>query len=185
MQFIKSDINIDFIGKRKVAFTLSLSLIIISIISLIYHQGPRLGVDFAGGSSIQIKFQEHVSLDDIKKGLTSVNIESASVQQFGAKKENEFQIRTAVSFMADESFENQMLAALKSATGQDPEILSTDMVGPQVSKDLRGKALFAMFYSLLFITIYISGRFELKWMISGVSPRSNSGKLAATASCDR
>lgn len=168
MQFIKSDINIDFIGKRKVAFILSLSFIIISIVSLIYHKGPQLGVDFAGGSSIQLKFQEHVSPDDIKKGLRSVKLEAASVQQFGAKKENEFQIRTIMSFMNNDNFETEMLNGIKAATGQEPEILSTDMVGPQVSKDLRGKALFAMFYALLFITIYISGRFELKWMLSGV-----------------
>ena len=58
--------------------------------------------------------------------------------------------------------------ALKAATGGKVEIRRVEMVGPQVGKDLREKALLAMFFALLFITIYISGRFELKWMISGV-----------------
>ncbi|MBU0992593.1 MAG: protein translocase subunit SecF [Proteobacteria bacterium] len=168
MQFIKSDINIDFIGKRKIAFTASLVLIIASIISLIIHQGPRLGVDFEGGSSLQIKFQNHVELNDIKKGLEPLGLEKSSTQRFGAKQENEFQIRTSASFMNDEDFQNKFKESMKNTTGQEPEIMSTDMVGPQVSKDLRGKALFAIFYSLLFITIYISGRFEMKWMISAV-----------------
>jgi preprotein translocase subunit SecF len=58
--------------------------------------------------------------------------------------------------------------ALKSSVGKNAEIRRVEMVGPQVGKDLREKALFAMFYALLFITIYISGRFELKWMLSAV-----------------
>ena len=168
MQFIKNDINIDFIGKRKIAFIASLTLIIASILSLAIHKGPRLGVDFAGGSSIQIKFEVPVTIDDIKTGLAPLGLEKSSIQQFGTKKDNEFQIRTTSSFMTKDNFQATFKESLKSATGHEPEVLSTDMVGPQVSKDLRGKALFAMFYALLFITIYISGRFELKWMISGV-----------------
>ncbi|MGD8256596.1 MAG: protein translocase subunit SecF, partial [Desulfobacterales bacterium] len=56
MQFIKPDININFIGKRKIAFGISLAMVIISLISLIVHKGPRLGIDFAGGTLIQVKF---------------------------------------------------------------------------------------------------------------------------------
>jgi preprotein translocase subunit SecF len=58
--------------------------------------------------------------------------------------------------------------ALESSTGNEVKIRRVEMVGPQVGKDLREKALFAMFYALLFITIYISGRFELKWVLSAV-----------------
>jgi preprotein translocase subunit SecF len=58
--------------------------------------------------------------------------------------------------------------ALESSTGKGVTVRRVEMVGPQVGKDLREKALFAMFYSLLFIAIYISGRFELKWFLSGV-----------------
>ena len=65
-------------------------------------------------------------------------------------------------------FNPKIEGALESATGNDVEIRRVEMVGPQVGKDLREKALFAMFYALLFITIYISGRFELKWILSGV-----------------
>ena len=60
------------------------------------------------------------------------------------------------------------MEALEAATASEVEIRRVEMVGPQVGEDLREKALFAMFYSLLFITIYISGRFELKWIVSGV-----------------
>jgi preprotein translocase subunit SecF len=69
--------------------------------------------------------------------------------------------------MNSQGFSLKMENALKSATGNGAEIRRIEMVGPQVGKDLREKALLAMFYALLFITIYISGRFELKWILSG------------------
>ena len=87
---------------------------------------------------------------------------------FGEKKENEFLIRTDIAVMTSEGFSKKVEKALKSSTGTDVEIRRVEMVGPQVGKDLREKALFAMFYALLFITIYISGRFELKWVLSGI-----------------
>lgn len=168
MQIIKPDINLDFIGKRKIAFTVSLAMIIVSISSLLIHKGPRYGIDFAGGTLIQIKFLEPVNIKDIKSGLAAIDLENSSVQLFGDQQENEYLIRTDISAATSQGFSLKVQEALKSAIGKDAEIRRVEMVGPQVGKDLREKALFAMFYALLFITIYISGRFELKWMLSGV-----------------
>ena len=167
MQFIKSDINIDFIGKRKIAFGLSISMILISIFSLILHGGPKYGIDFAGGTLIQIKFGAPVSVEDIKSGLKKVALGNSSVQLFGNKEDHEYLIRTDRSVMTTQGFSNDVTDALKLSTGKKAEVRRIEMVGPQVGKDLREKALFAMFYALLFITIYISGRFELKWFTSG------------------
>ncbi|MBT8374948.1 MAG: protein translocase subunit SecF [Deltaproteobacteria bacterium] len=168
MQFIKPDINVNFTGKRKIAFLVSVAMILVSISSIIIHKGPKLGVDFAGGTLVQVKFFESIELDDIKSGLYSIGLEKSSVQMFGEKKDNEFLIRTDMTVMTSEGFSTKLESALKSSTGIDVEIRRVDMVGPQIGKDLREKALFAMFYALLFITIYISGRFELKWVLSGV-----------------
>ena len=168
MQFIKSDINIDFIGKRNIAFIISLSLILISLASLAIHKGPRFGIDFVGGTLIQIKFQAPVDIENIKSGLTSLSMGKSSVQQFGERSESEYLIRTDKAETGGEKFSQALTAALNAATGGKAEIRRVEMVGPQVGKDLRSKALFAMFYALLFITIYISGRFELKWVLSGV-----------------
>ncbi len=167
MQFIKPDINIDFIGKRKIAFGISIAMILISIISLILHKGPRYGIDFAGGTLIQIKFDRSVQIDDIKSGLKTIDLGKSSVQLFGQKEDHEYLIRTDRSVMTGEGFTDQVAKALADATGIKAEIRRIEMVGPQVGEDLRRKALFAMFYALLFITIYISGRFELKWFTSG------------------
>ncbi len=168
MQFIKPDINLDFVGKRKIAFIVSLAMIFISIASLIVHKGPKYGIDFAGGTLIQVKFDAPVKLADIKSGLATVNLGKSSVQGFGEHIEHEYLIRTDGSVMTEQGFSLEVQKALASSTGQGVDIRRVEMVGPQVGKDLREKALFAMFYALLFIAIYISGRFELKWMLSGV-----------------
>jgi preprotein translocase subunit SecF len=168
MRFIKPDINIDFIGKKKIAFILSITCVAVSVISLIFHGGPKLGIDFAGGTLIQIKFKTPVQIDHIYTGLNTVGLGKSSVQQFGQDIDNEFLIRTEISYGSGEGFSSDMKNALEASTQQDVEIRRVEMVGPQVGKDLREKALFAIFYALLFITIYISGRFELKWMLSGV-----------------
>jgi preprotein translocase subunit SecF len=168
MQFIKPDININFVGKRKIAFMLSLAMILISIVSLVVHNGPKYGIDFAGGTLVQVKFDTPVKLADIKSGLATINLDKSSVQGFGEHTENEYLIRTDRSVMTEQGFSLEVQKALASSTGQGVTIRRVEMVGPQVGSDLREKALFAMFYALLFIAIYISGRFELKWVLSGV-----------------
>ena len=168
MQFIKSDINLDFVGKRRIAFFISLAMILISIASLIIHRGPRYGIDFAGGTLIQVKFQAPVDIDSIKSGLASVSLGTSSVQQFGDPGDHEYLVRTDKSEAAEHGFALTLSKALNASTASKVEIRRVEMVGPQVGKDLRRKALFAMFFALLFITIYISGRFELKWILSGV-----------------
>lgn len=177
MQFIKPDININFVGKKNIAFSISLILIILSIASLILHKGPRYGIDFAGGTLIQVRFTAPVSLKSIKSGLATISLGKSSVQQFGDQTENEFLIRTDRSVATTQKFSDKITGALKSATGTDNAVRRVEMVGPKVGKDLREKALFAMFYALLFITIYISGRFELKWILSGVMAGSLIGSV--------
>jgi preprotein translocase subunit SecF len=168
MQFVKPDVNINFIGRKKIAYIVSAVVLSISIASLILHGGPRLGIDFQGGTLIQVKFLAPVKIAAIKSGLQDIDLAKSSVQEFGDLEANEYLIRTDSSVMTTEGFTTDVQRALASSTGGEAEIRRVEMVGPQVGQDLREKALFAMFYALLFITIYISGRFELKWMISGI-----------------
>lgn len=168
MQFIKPDINIDFTGKMIKAFTFSLTLILIGIISLVVHHGPNYGIDFAGGTLIQVKFTKNVPIKNIRTGLNELGLGKAAVQTFGPKENNEFIIRASRLATGNSKLSKSVDDVLTKTTGTSLEIRRIEMVGPQVGKELRKKALLAMFYSLLFITIYISGRFELKWMLSGV-----------------
>lgn len=177
MQFVKPDVNINFIGRKKIAYIVSAVMLTISIGSLILHGGPRLGIDFQGGTLIQVKFMAPVKIDAIKSGLKDIDLGKSSVQEFGDLEANEYLIRTDTSVMTSEGFTNDVQKALASSTGGEVEIRRVEMVGPQVGQDLREKALSAMFYALLFITIYISGRFEFKWMISGIMATALGGAV--------
>ncbi|MGD9333142.1 MAG: protein translocase subunit SecF [Desulfobacterales bacterium] len=168
MQFIRPDINLDFIGKRKFAFVFSLTMILVSIGTLLMHGGPRYGIDFAGGTLIQVRFEQPVEIAAIKDGLRNMEFGQASVQQFGEEGATEYLIRTDMAGITEKGFNERLRQTLGETTGTSAEIRRVEMVGPQVGRDLREKALQAMFFALLFITVYISGRFELKWLLSAV-----------------
>jgi preprotein translocase subunit SecF len=110
-----------------------------------------------------------VAVSDIRNGLSDLGLKDASVQGFGQMTDHEYLIRTSSSETAADNLAQLIAKGIEVSTGTLPEIRRVEMVGPQVGKDLKNKALLAIFYSLLFITIYISGRFELKWMLSGVT----------------
>jgi preprotein translocase subunit SecF len=167
MQFIKPDINIDFIGKRQAAYGVSALLILLTVVTLIWHRGPRYGIDFAGGTVIQVQFKEAVDIEAVKQGIAEAGLGQATVQRFGQVDDNEYLIRSDLADNPDQLSE-QLVAILGQRTGAAAEVQRVEMVGPQVGKDLQKKALQAIFYALLFIAIYISGRFEQRWTIAAV-----------------
>jgi preprotein translocase subunit SecF len=166
---IKPDTKIDFIGLRYYAFALSALMIVIGGISLVMKGGPRYGIDFAGGVIIQAKFDSAMKIDALKKTLEDTNLPGLVVQQMGAEKDNDFLIRTSTSDTGSEAVRNTVAAALdKDFAGNKYTFKRIEMVGPKVGEDLRGKALEAMYYAILLIAIYISGRFEHRWMAAGI-----------------
>jgi preprotein translocase subunit SecF len=166
MEFIKPGINVDFIGKRYIAFLLSGLMIITTVFLLIWRGGPNYGVDFSGGVVVQIKLEQRTSPSDIKNALRSVQLEDSIVQGFGDSGQSEYLIRIRQTDVELTGLSDRVEEALKAEFGKGVDVRRVEMVGPKVGDDLRQKALFAIFYSLLFIAIYISGRFELKWLMS-------------------
>jgi preprotein translocase subunit SecF len=166
MQFIKPGININFLGKRKIAFVFSSLMILATIVLLMWRGGPNYGVDFSGGVLVQIKMAQKISPLEIKKSLSAVNLDDSIVQEFGESGEFEYLIRIRKTEVELSSLGDRVEQALRTTFGDSVEIRRVEMVGPKVGKDLRQKALFAIFYSILFIAIYISGRFEMKWLMS-------------------
>jgi preprotein translocase subunit SecF len=167
MQFIKPDIILDFIGKRRAAYVVSAALILLTVVTLVWHRGPRYGIDFAGGTVIQVQFKGAVAIDAVKEGLAEAGLGQATVQRFGQVDDNEYLIRSDLADNPDQLSE-RLVEALGRHTGAAAEVQRVEMVGPRVGKDLQKKALQAIFYSLLFIAIYISGRFEQRWTIAAV-----------------
>ncbi|MFW6080621.1 MAG: protein translocase subunit SecF [Desulfosalsimonas sp.] len=169
MELIKPGLNIDFIGRRHIGYAISGALILLSIVTLVFLGGPRYGIDFAGGTLVQVRFDSEIKVADLKSGLEKLDITGSTVQRYGEPEDNEYLVRTKQSLSTGGDFEEKITSGLTSRTGADAEIRRVEMVGPQVGETLREKALLALFYSLLFITIYISGRFEMKWFVSAVT----------------
>lgn len=169
MELIRPDININFVGMRVKAVIVSIVLIVGSLALMVTRGGLNLGVDFAGGTLIQIKFDKTTSPSDIRAVLKPLGMEQSAIQQVGAASDNEYLIRTDISSSEMEDLSRKVQEAFHNdpATGS-ATVRRAEMVGPKVGADLRQKALFAIYYSLLFIAIYISGRFEMKWVISGI-----------------
>ncbi len=169
MEFIRPDININFVGMRMKAIALSGLLILLGIVAIIWRGGLNMGVDFSGGTLIQVKFSETTTPDAIRDALKELGIGRSAIQQVGAASDNEYIIRSDISEEKAKRVSDDIQARLDQAFGPGKStILRVEMVGPKVGHDLRQKALLAIYYALLFIALYISGRFELKWGTSGV-----------------
>lgn len=165
MELIKPGINVDFVGKMKYAMALSAILIIVGIGSVIYHGGFNLGIDFAGGSIIQVKFSKNVSADSIRAAFKSTKLENSTIQQFGA---NEFLIRTSESFSDQKTLAVNVEQPLTAAFSKDYEIRRVEVVGAKVSSDFRSKAIIAVILSWLAILIYVAWRFEFRYAAGGI-----------------
>ena len=165
MEFIKPDINIDFVGRRKIAFVISLGLIIIGMVALVYRGSTLYGIDFAGGTVIQLRFKNPTAVNKIRQGLKPLGLERSAIQRFGGEGEDVYLVRTDISTSELRNLSKKVEDSLETVYGPEAvKVERVEMVGPKVGKDLRQKALLAIYYAILFIAIYISGRFELKWM---------------------
>ena len=167
MEFIKPGTNIDFLGKKNVFFFLSAAMIVLTIVLLIWRGGPNYGIDFTGGVLIQVKLGEAHSPSTIKEALRPIDLQDSVIQNFGQEAEMEYLIRVSRTEINLASLGDEVKKALSAKFGDGVDIRRVEMVGPKVGKDLRQKALLAVFFSVLFMGVYISGRFgQKKWFTS-------------------
>ncbi|SPD73315.1 Protein-export membrane protein SecF [uncultured Desulfobacterium sp.] len=165
MEIIRPGTNIDFIGKRYIAYVLSGLILGVTIVMLIWR-GPNFGVDFTGGVLVQVKLDQKRTPDEIRKALQPVQLEDSIIQEFSEGGQEEYLIHTTKTDIELQGLHDKLEQSLMLEFGKNVEIRRIEMVGPKVGKDLRQKALFAIYYTLLLLAIYISGRFEAKWLMS-------------------
>ena len=157
----------DFMALRKAAMILSATLIIISLGSLI-TQKLNLGIDFTGGSVIEVGYPEAVELQPIRQVLESNGFDDAIVQHFGSAKE--VLIRLVPRADQDKAeLTSQIIILLKQASEQSLDVRRVDFVGPQVGEELTEDGGLAVLYALIAILIYVSLRFEYRFSIGAVS----------------
>lgn len=166
MQILKRT-NFDFVGKRKVAFAISIGLIVVGLISLIAHKGPAFSIDFAGGTLLQMKFEKDLSVQDIRASLDKIGWGDAEIQKFGEGKE--FLIRVKKQEVGTKVGDQIKAALIKDFPNNVFEVRREEKVGPKIGEELKGKAVWAIFWAMIGILIYITWRFEFKFAVGAIA----------------
>ena len=168
LHFVKDNVNIDFVGKRKLGFCLSGTLILLALLSMFFGRGLNLGIDFAGGVIAQVQFQQAVADETLKKGLDKYDLPGLSIQSYGEDSRN-YLLRFSSGTKNSVELRTQIEDSLaKAFPDNKASIERLEVVGPKVGKDLTEKGLSALFYAILTIAVYISGRFEQRWVAGAI-----------------
>jgi len=168
MQFFQTP-NIDFISRRRFAYVVSSALFLIGLVSLIIRGGPNYGIDFRGGTSIVLKFDEDISTQEIREALASIGMGSSEIKSFGAENEYLIYMEQQRGLSASEMARKVEEAISQSLSGIPYEVLKVDTVGPKIGGEHRKAAVLAILIALLLILVYIGWRFELVFSVGAIA----------------
>lgn len=166
MELIKPQTHIDFMGKFKPALMFSALLILAGVVSIFMHGGLKFGIDFAGGTLVQLKFENPPAIESIRSGLKEIGLADSTIQEFGSP--DTILIRVERSEGKLEEMGSRIKESLQTKGFTGITIERVEMVGPKVGKDLRQKALLSIVYAIIAIVIYISWRFEFQYAIAAI-----------------
>ena len=158
--------SFDFVGKRKAAMYVSIALLVISVISL-GVRGLAFGIDFTGGTLLEVGYSEAVELAEIRQTLEDAGFPEAVVQPFSTRD-----ILIRLQQREEESnaqLSSEALRALRRAAGTDLDLRRVEFVGPQVGEELREDGGLAMLIALAAILIYVGFRFEIRFALGSVA----------------
>ncbi len=150
----------DFVGKRRWFYGVSLAAVALSLLSIAAHRGLNYGIDFTGGTVIQVRYDKPVTVAQVRQGLDEVKLGSAVIQQFGDVRE--YLIRLPGGEQKTQEGGSRIQDALGRAAGGQVEIRRTEFVGPQVGRDLQLQALYAVLAGMTGILIYVAIRFDFR-----------------------
>lgn len=172
--------KIDFTGKRRVAFIISIIVIVAGIVSLIMNGGPKYSIDFTGGVTMELDLTpqkegaESIEIQDIRDALQKDGITNLVIQEIGNPADkNYIQIKTQTVGSSDEKISKKIAESVKKHFPDNVDdktlIRLQEEVGPKIGEELKGKAILAIFWALVGIIIYIWWRFEFSFGLSAVA----------------
>ncbi len=164
-----------FMANRKKALIFSGTLLLLSVVSLIVHGGPRFGIDFRGGTSIELRFEDkadpakelNIPIDQVRKVFSEAGLGRSTIKHFGSPQEILVQVDVS------KNISDSLMAVIKSGFEKvypDYQMIERrrETVGPTIGAELKWKALWAVLFSLLLILVYIMFRFELRFGVGAV-----------------
>lgn len=168
MQWIKPDTNFDFVGTRYYFISISVALILLSFV-MFFTRGLKMGIDFAGGSEVHIRFHQKMDSSEVRKILSEGGFKEASVQNFGVEGSGEFLIHLEQTSETLKTLSDDITKLFVKTKGEGSfEMQKIEMVGPKVGADLKKRGAWALFYALLGILIYVALRFDYRYSPGGV-----------------
>lgn len=169
MELIKKQTNIDFMGQRKAAAVVSIILIVASITSIVVNDPPfELGLDFTGGTLIEMGFPDAADLNRIRTALDEAGFEDSLVQTFGNSRDIVVRVPPRGEQSSADLSTEVMRALEQSSDSGVPEMRRVEFVGPQVGQELSEKGGLAMLYALIAILFYIIVRFQWRFSVGAV-----------------
>ena len=156
--------NIDFMGKRTLAFACSGALVLLGLVALVQiaRGVANLSIDFSGGAAVQVKFDKSVEIDAVRLALETNGLHQAELQEFVGT--NKILVRMKTATTMEEKVADRIVAAFTKAFLDNEVTLESSMViGPTIGQQLRQDALIAILISMAGIILYISARFEMRF----------------------
>lgn len=166
MQLFKSNTKIDFMSKRKFAMILSASIILVAIVSL-FVRGLSLGIDFTGGTIVEVGYQQPIELASVRTALSAGGFPDATAQHFGTSKDVMVRLAPQENIPNSE-LSDRAFAALNQLADGTADLRRVEFVGPQVGDELTEDGGLAMLYALIGILIYVALRFEYRFALGSV-----------------
>jgi preprotein translocase subunit SecF len=153
-------------GNRRFGYIFSALLLTMGVISLIVHGGPRYNIDFTGGTLLQLKFEKNVQIDQLRTALSAAGYGDSEIKHYGAM--NEVVIRANIKKEGEE-LAPIIEPIIQKALPDNPFVEArVDKVGPKIGKELIAKALYAVFWSMVLMLIYIMWRFEFRYGLAAI-----------------
>ncbi len=162
-----ADSNINFLGHRKVAVGISLVLVLVSV-ALLATRGLNFGIDFTGGTLVEVGYPQAVELDPIRQQLADNDFDRATVQYFGTSRDVLIRLPPRADDPDQAALSNEVLRALQSGGPDGVDLRRVEFVGPAVGEELREQGGLAMIYALFGILIYVAVRFEWRFAVGAV-----------------
>ena len=167
MELIKTGTTIDFMAQRRLAIVFSAILLVVSVTSLAVR-GLNYGIDFTGGTLIEVGYSETANLEQIRGDLAADGFERAIVQYFGTTRDVLVRLAPREDVSKAE-LSSDVLRILRGAGGKDMELRRVEFVGPQVGEELTEQGGLAMLIALGAILVYVSFRFQWKFSLGAVA----------------
>ncbi len=166
MRTLTSNLHFNFMGKRKLAMTFSIALVVISLASLL-TRGLVFGIDFTGGTLIEVGYTEDADLEAVRAALAGNGFAEAQVQQFGTPRDVLIRLAPREGVKSSE-LSDKVFGILSEQSPGKVELRRVEFVGPQVGDELTEDGALAVLVSLMAILMYVAVRFEWRFAVGSV-----------------